>query len=41
MGFGSNDDDAGVTWFGVPTQEHMEAPTDEMEGVQSSSKGAQ
>lgn len=34
-------DDAVVTRFGIPTQKHMEAPTDEMEGIQGSSKGAQ
>lgn len=34
-------DDAVLTRFGIPTQKHMEAPADEMEGVQGSSKGAQ
>lgn len=40
MLFGYNDDDV-VTRFGIPTHKHMEAPTDEMEGIQGSSKGAQ
>lgn len=40
MLFGYNDDDV-VTRFGIPTNKHMEAPTDEMEGIQGSSKGAQ
>lgn len=40
MLFGHNDD-AAVTRFGIPTQKHMEAPTDEMEGIQGNSKGAQ